>query len=100
MKNVKKEAALVASGILLGTALAAPVAGAALTAQVSSQKIVIEGKPAQIEAYSIGGNNYCKLRDVGKVVGFHVSYDPLTNTVRINTSKAYEDALRFQKRLD
>ena len=92
MKNVKKEAALVVGGILLGTALAAPVAGAALTAQMSSQKIVIDGKPAQIEAYSIGGNNYCKLRDVGKAVGFHVSYDPLTNTVRINTSKAYEDA--------
>ena len=92
MKNVKKEAALVASGILLGTALAAPVAGATLTAQVSSQKIVIDGKPAQIEAYSIGGNNYCKLRDVGKAFGFHVSYDPLTNTVRINTNEAYEDA--------
>ena len=91
MKNVKKEAALVASGILLGTALAAPAAGAALTAQVSSQKIVIDGKSAQIEAYSINGNNYCKLRDVGKAVGFHVSYDALTNTVRIKTSKAYED---------
>ena len=91
MKNVKKEAALVASGILLGTALAAPVAGAALTAQMSSQKIVIDGKPAQIEAYSINGSNYCKLRDVGKAVGFHVSYDALTNTVRINTNEAYAD---------
>ena len=92
MKNVKKEAALVVGGILLGTALAAPVAGAALTAQQSSQKIVVDGQPAQIEAYSINGNNYCKLRDVGKAVGFHVSYDPLTNTVRINTNEAYEDA--------
>ena len=91
MKSVKKEVSLVAGGILLGTALAAPVAGAALTAQMSSQKIVIDSKPAQIEAYSIGGNNYCKLHDVGKAVGFHVSYDVLTNTVRINTNEAYED---------
>ena len=92
MKNVKKEAALVASGILLGTALAAPVAGAALTAQLSSQKIVIDGKPAQIEAYSINGSNYARIRDIGRAMDFSVEYDPLTNTVRINTSKAYEDA--------
>ena len=92
MKNVKKEAALVASGILLGTALAAPVAGAALTAQLSSQKIVIDGKSAQIEAYSINGSNYAKIRDIGRAMDFSVEYDPLTNTVRINTSKAYEEA--------
>ena len=92
MKNIKKEVSLVAGGIMIGAALAAPVAGAALTAQLSSQKIVVDGEPVQIEAYSINGNNYCKLRDVGKEVGFHVSYDPLTNTVRINTNEAYEDA--------
>jgi len=85
MKNVKKEAALVASGILLGTALAAPVARAALTAQLSSQKIVIDGKPAQIEAYSINGSNYAKIRDIAKAMDFSVEYDPLTNTVRIDS---------------
>ena len=72
MKNVKKEAALVVGGILLGTALAAPVAGAALTAQVSSQKIVIDGKPAQIEAYSINGSNYARIRDIGRAMDFSV----------------------------
>ena len=88
MKNSRgKEAAVVASGILLGVAIAAPVAGAALTAQQSTQKIVVDGQQVQIEAYSIGGNNYCKLRDVGKAVGFHVSYDARTNTVQINTKK-------------
>ncbi|MBR3561575.1 MAG: hypothetical protein IKN81_08640 [Oscillospiraceae bacterium] len=92
MKNSRgKEAAVVASGILLGVAIAAPAAGAALTAQQSTQKIVVDGQPVQIEAYSINGSNYCKLRDVGKAVGFHVSYDALTNTVRINTNEAYED---------
>ncbi|MBO6266994.1 MAG: hypothetical protein J6M06_02055, partial [Synergistaceae bacterium] len=79
----------VVGGILLGTALAAPVAGAALMAQVSSQKIVIDGKPAQIEAYSINGNNYAKLRDIGKAVGFHVSYDAASNTVVISTTEPY-----------
>jgi len=90
MKNSRrKEAALVASGIILGVALTAPAAGAALTAQQSSQKIIVDGKPVQIEAYSIGGNNYCKLRDIGREVGFAVEYDPMTNTVRISTKNEY-----------
>ena len=84
-----KEIALVASGIILGASIAAPVAGAALTAQQSSQKIVVDGKPVQIEAYSIGGNNYCKLRDVGRAMNFSVEYDPLTNTVRIDSGAPY-----------
>ena len=88
MKNSRrKEAALVASGIILGASIGAPAAGAALTAQQSSQKIVVDGKPVQIEAYSIGGNNYCKLRDVGKAVGFSVAYNALTNTVEITTTE-------------
>ena len=89
--NGRKELALVASGVLLGATVAGPAASAALTAQQSSQRIYVDGEPVQIEAYSIGGNNYCKLRDVGKAVGFHVSYDALTNTVRINTDEAYSD---------
>ncbi len=87
----RKEAAFVASGIILGAAIAAPAAGAALTAQQSSQKITVDGKPVQVEAYSIGGNNYCKLRDVGKAVRFAVAYNALTNTVEINTSDPYTE---------
>ena len=95
MKNNRgrKEVALVASGIMLGTTIAAPAAGAALMAQQSSQKIIVDGKPVHIEACSIGRSNYCKLRDVGKAVGFNVVYDPMTNTVQISTSEPYaEDA--------
>ena len=92
MKNRgRKEAALVASGVMLGAALATPAAGAALMAQQSSQKIVVDGKPVQIEAYAINGNNYCKLRDIGKAVGFDVSYDALTNTVQLNTAEPYAE---------
>lgn len=91
MKNGRREIALVASGIILGAALAAPVAGAALTAQQSSQKITVDGKPVQIEAYSINGNNYAKLRDVGKAVGFAVEYDAATNTVQISTKNEYKE---------
>ena len=88
----KKDAALFASGIVLGTALAAPVAGAALTAQQSTQKIVIYGKSAQVEAYSISGGNYARIRDIAKAMDFSVEYDPLTNTVRIDSGAPYKNS--------
>ena len=92
MKNRgKKEIALVASGIILGATIAAPAAGAALMAQQSSQKIVVDGKPVQIEAYSISGSNYAKIRDIGKAVGFNVSYDAASNTVVISTAEKYAE---------
>ena len=86
MKDMKRELALVTSGVLLGAALAAPAATAALTAQMSSQKFVVDAKPVQIEAYSIGGNNYVRLRDVGRAANFGVTYEPQTNTVSPQTS--------------
>ena len=86
----EKEVAVFVSGIVLGTALAAPVAGAALTAQLSSQKIIIDGKPTQIEVYSINGSNYAKIRDIGRAMDFSVEYDPLTNTVRIDSGAPYQ----------
>ena len=91
MKNGKREIALVATGIMLGAALAAPAVGAALTAQQSSQKIYVDGQQVQIEAYSIGGSNYVRLRDVGKAVDFGVRYDAQTNTVHIDSTSPYED---------
>ena len=94
MKNSRKrEVALVAGGVVLGIAIAGPTAHAAemLTAQRSTQKTYVDGQQVQLEAYSISGNNYVKLRDIGKAVGFSVTYDPLTNTVQINTTEPYTD---------
>jgi hypothetical protein len=65
MKHRSNEIALVIGGILLGATLATPVAGTVLTAQESMQQIYVDGKLAQMEAYSISGHNYCKLRDSG-----------------------------------
>ena len=91
--NRKRETALVAGGIVLGIAIAGSTAQAAemLAAQRSTQKIYVDGQRAQMEAYSISGNNYVKLRDIGKAVGFSVTYDPLTNAVQINTTELYTD---------
>lgn len=70
MKNRQKNVALVAAGIMLGATIAGPAAQAAemLTAQRSSQKIYVDGQQTQIEAYSINGANYVKLREVGNTI--------------------------------
>ena len=41
-------------------------------------------------AYSIGGNNYVRLRDVGRAVDFGVTYDAATNSVYIDPDAHYE----------
>lgn len=65
----------------------AAVAGA--TAKLSKQNIAVDGKPVSMTAYSIGGNNYVKLRDIGKQVNFGVSFDAATASVKIDTDAPY-----------
>ena len=92
MKNSKKrEAALVAGGIVLGIAITGPAAQAAeiLTAQRSTQKIYVDGQQVQMEAYSINGANFVKLRDIGKKVGFNVTWDG--SAVQIDSTAPYQD---------
>ena len=93
MKNAEKNVALVAAGTMLGAAIVGPAAQAAemLAAQQSAQKIYVDGRQVQIEAYSINGNNYAKIRDLGKAVDFSVRYDAATNTVQIDSDAPYQD---------
>lgn len=42
-------------------------------------------------AYSIGGNNYVRLRDIGKAVDFGVTYDAATNSVHIDSTQPYQE---------
>ena len=85
MMSRKKEMTLIAAGMLTG-ALLAPTAHAAvrqLTATPSTQEFYVDGKQTHLEAYSINGGNYVKLRDIGKAIGVDVSYDGSTNSVYI-----------------
>ena len=93
MKNRGKNIALIAAGIVLGSTISGPAASAAemLAAQRSTQKIYVDGQQVQMEAYAIGGNNYVKLRDVGKAVGFNVSWDG--SAVQIDSGAPYQDEL-------
>ena len=91
--NRRKDLALTLGGLAIGLALGAPVAAAALTASPSTQRFYLNGQPLALEAYAINGNNYVKLRDIGKAVDFGVEYDAATNSVYVETDAPYTEAL-------
>lgn len=62
------------------------------SAKVTDQKITVDGKQVNMTAYQIGGNNYVKLRDIGKQINFGVSYDAATESVRIDTDAPYTES--------
>lgn len=84
-----KEIALAAAGVLAGV-MVGGTAAAGLMANPSSQSFYLGDKLIDLEAYSINGNNYVKLRDVGQAVGFGVDYDAKTNSVVIHADKSYK----------
>ncbi len=91
MKTKQSIITLVAGG-LIGASMAGPMASAAeeyLRARRSTQQFSVDGQRVAMEAYVIGGHNYVKLRDVGRLVDFGVDYDAATNSVRISTAIPY-----------
>ncbi len=92
----KREAVFMGLGILAGLALSGPAAQAAdyLTARPSSQTFYIDGQRTALTAYSIGGSNYVRLRDIGRAVDFGVTYDAATNSVYINSTQSYQDEVQ------
>ena len=89
-----REAVFMGIGILAGLALSGPAAQAAtvaLTASPTTQTFYVDGRQVQFEAYVIHGNNFVKLRDIGKAVNFGVEYDAATNTVHIAPGSPYTE---------
>lgn len=43
-----------------------------------------------IDGYELFGNNYFKLRDLGKMFDFYVGWDPSSGNVEIDTSRGYD----------
>ena len=80
-------------GILAGLTLSGPAAQAAdhLTARPSSQPIYVDGQRITMTAYNIGGNNYVRLRDIGRAVDFGVIYNAATNSVHIDSTQPYRE---------
>ena len=62
---------------------------AGIMAERSTHRIYVDGREVQMEAYVINGNNYVRLADIGKQVGFNVYWDSNTKTVQIEADKPY-----------
>lgn len=58
-------------------------------AVVNSSPIYKDGVQVSLTAYTINGNNYFKLRDLGQVFDFGVTWDGTANTIRIDSSTGY-----------
>lgn len=89
--SVGYDAAIGQISVSTGTAYA-PVGGelAAGTDQSAScrpsgQALRINGSPASLTAYNLGGNNFFNLRDLGGALGFRVDYDAASQTVLVTS---------------
>ena len=88
---MKRTTMALLAGILIGAAaFGGCVAYAAgVLAERSSNTIYVDGREVRLEAYTINGSNYVRLRDVGKAVGFNVSWDG--EAVQIDSHAPYQD---------
>lgn len=67
-------------------------AASGAVAKIGDQRITVDGVQVSMTAYQIDGNNYVKLRDIGKQVDFGVGYDNATASVRIDTDAPYTES--------
>ncbi len=88
---MKKQIFTMLTGLLIGAVLTGGSAAVAagIMAERSHHRVVVDGKEGQMEAYVINGNNYVKLRDMGKAVGFEVYWDSVNGCVQVESNKPY-----------
>ena len=88
---MKKPYTSFVTGLLVGVALFSGTTAyaAGIMAERSTNRIFVDGKEVQIEAYTIHNNNFMQLRDVGKAVGFNVYWNAADGSVQIETGKPY-----------
>ena len=89
--NRLKNTGLVLCGLVLGLSLSAPAAQAveSLKATLSTNRILVDGQEVRLTAYNINGNNYVKLRDIGRAVGFNVYWNSDAKCVQVESKKPY-----------
>lgn len=86
MSHLKRDMSMMLTGLALGAVLTGGAVAASITAEPAWSPIYVDGRQVQMTAYNIAGNNYVKLRDIGKAVGFNVYYDA---GVRVDSGAPY-----------
>lgn len=64
------------------------------TVKPTDQRITVDGKEVSMTAYKIKGNNYVKLRDIGKTINFGVSFNMATKAVSIDPNGTYVEKVK------
>lgn len=82
-----------AAGLMVGAALfgGGTALAAGILAEPSEQTFYLDDRQIQLEAYAIAGHNYVQLRDMGRAVGFNVTYDGARNAVVIDPDAPYSE---------
>ena len=93
MKYDKRNITAMVTGMVIGAALVSEAA-AGIVAEPTWQKIYVDGRQVSMTAYSIGGNNYVRLRDICQQVGFNVYWQ---DGVQIDTGAPYTGVAPAQK---
>lgn len=75
----------------VGNELTAGSGAASVKGITNQSKIYMDGEELALEAYTINGNNYFKLRDVAAVFDFGVAWDGAQNQIVIDTTAAYTE---------
>ena len=88
---MKKQIFTLLTGLFIGAIITGGASAytAGILAERSTNRIYVNGQEVQMEAYTINGNNYVKLRDIGKTVGFEVYWDGDEKCVQIKSDKPY-----------
>ncbi len=73
----------------VGNELTAGTGAATVKGVTNQSKIYVDGEVIELEAYTINGNNYFKLRDVAAVFDFSVGWDEVLNQITISTASGY-----------
>src|SRR5665648_313943 len=60
-------------------------------ATMTTATLMLDRELTFAAAYNINGNNYYKLRDLGRLIGFAVGWNPATETVSIDSSGRYTE---------
>lgn len=86
MSRFKRDMGMMLTGLALGAVLTGGAVAAGIMAEPAWSPIYVDGRQVQMTAYNILGNNYVKLRDIGKAVGFNVYYQ---NGVQVDSDAPY-----------
>lgn len=83
---MKRNILTLLTGMALGAVLTGGAVAVGITAEPSWQNIYVDGRQVHMTAYNIGGNNFVRLRDIGKEVGFNVYWQ---DGVQVDSTAPY-----------